>query len=122
MDGHDARGRRLRVHKLPMPGPLYVTRQEARGVVQRDGIRRVRAGQRMAGSYVNFYLANRAVVVPLLDAQLDPEVLRRLRGIFPDRQIVGVPAREILLGGGNIHCITQQVPALARRSAPGKQR
>ena len=37
-----------------------------------------------------------------------------LRRCFPEREIVGVPAREILLGGGNIHCITQQVPATAR--------
>jgi agmatine deiminase len=36
-----------------------------------------------------------------------------LAGCFSDREIVGVPAREILLGGGNIHCITQQVPAPA---------
>jgi len=118
MDGRDARGRRLRVHKLPMPGPLYVTRREARGVVQRDGIRRVRTGQRLAGSYVNFYLANRAVIVPLLDPQRDQEVLRRLRIVFPERRVVGVPAREILLGGGNIHCITQQVPGAGRRNAP----
>jgi agmatine deiminase len=118
MDARDARGRRLRVHKLLMPGPLYVTRREARGVVQRDGIRRVRTGQRLAGSYVNFYLANRAVIVPLLDPQRDSEALRRLRTIFPERRVLGVPAREILLGGGNIHCITQQVPGAIRRSAP----
>jgi len=118
MDTHDARGRRLRVHKLPMPGPLYVTRREARGVVQRDGIRRIRTGQRLAGSYVNFYLANRAVIAPLLDSRRDQEALRGLRSIFPERRVIGVPAREILLGGGNIHCITQQVPGTGRRSAP----
>jgi agmatine deiminase len=43
--------------------------------------------------------------------------IARLKRIFPDREVVGVPGREILLGGGNIHCITQQVPAVkARRS------
>ena len=101
-----------------MPGPLYVTRREARGVVQHEGIRRIRGGQRLAGSYVNFYLANRAVIAPLLDPVLDRIALRRLRAIFPNRRVIGVPAREILLGGGNIHCITQQVPAAGRRRAP----
>ena len=56
----DARGRRLQVHRLPMPGPLYMTRREAAGIEARSGIRPLRAGQRLAASYVNFYLANGA--------------------------------------------------------------
>ena len=108
----DARGRRLRVHKLPMPGPLYMTAAEAAGIARRPGTRRVRAGQRLAGSYVNFYLANGAVIAPLLDARTDARALRVLRRVFPERRVLGVPARELLLGGGNIHCLTQQVPAV----------
>jgi agmatine deiminase len=65
---------------------------------------------------VNFYLGTKRVVVPLLDERRDGAALRKLRTLFPKREIVGVPAREILLGGGNVHCITQQVPlARARR-------
>ena len=61
---------------------------------------------------MNFYPANDRVVVPLLD----PAPRRRAlvdagATLFPDREVVGVAAREILLGGGNIHCITQPVPA-----------
>ena len=48
---------------------------------------------------------------PLLDAATDGEAQRILEEIFPDHKVVGVPAREILLGGGNIHCITQQIPS-----------
>jgi len=48
--------------------------------------------------------------MPLLDRKTDRSAAARLRRAFPGREIVGVPAREILLGGGNIHCITQQVP------------
>jgi len=106
----DARGRRLKVHKLPQPGPLFLTGEEAEGVDAREGSRPRRAGDRMAGSYVNFYIANRRVIAPLLDPATDAHALRVLRRLFPRREVVGVAAREILLGGGNIHCITQQVP------------
>jgi agmatine deiminase len=112
----DARGRRLKIHKLPSPGPLYLTAAEAAGIEPGKGIRRLRAGHRLAGSYVNFYLARGAVIAPLIDERTDGAALRILRRIFPRRQVVGVPAREILIGGGNIHCVTQQVPS-ARRVA-----
>jgi agmatine deiminase len=115
MDARDARGRRLRVHKLPMPGPLRMNAREAAGIQLREGSKPRRAGDRLAASYVNFYLANGGVVVPLLDARTDGAALASLRRLFPARRVVGVPAREILLGGGGIHCITQQVPAPQRR-------
>jgi agmatine deiminase len=110
MDARDARGRRLKVHKLPMPGPLRTTRAEAAGVVTGTGAKLRSPGERLAASYVNFYIANGGVVVPLLDARTDRAALAKIRRLFPGRKVVGVPAREILLGGGNIHCITQQIP------------
>ncbi len=106
----DARGRRLGIHKLRQPGPLYMTAEEAAGVDAADGTRPRVAGARLAGSYVNFYLGNRRVVVPLLDSRRDGDALRKLQALFPKREVVGVPGREILLGGGNVHCVTQQVP------------
>lgn len=113
----DARGRRLKVHKLPMPGPLKVTAAEAAGVMFRGAHKQREAGERLAASYANFYLCNGAVIAPLLDARTDASAMARLKRIFPEREVVGVPGREILLGGGNIHCITQQVPApRARRT------
>ena len=69
------------------------------------------AGQRLAASYVNFYLGNSVVVMPLLDPKHDREAATQLQKLFPERRLIGVQSREILLGGGNIHCITQQVPA-----------
>ena len=115
-DARDARGRRITVHKLPSPGPLHATRAEVQGVRLRDGAKPRAAGARLAGSYVNFYIANGGVIAPLLDAKTDSLALSRLRRIFPRREVVGVPAREILLGGGNIHCITQQIPAAIDRA------
>jgi agmatine deiminase len=115
----DARGRKLKVHKLPSPGPLKMSAAEAAGVHHRAGSRPREAGSRLAGSYVNFYMANGGIVAPLLDRRKDAEAIRRLKRVFPEREVVGVPGREILLGGGNIHCITQQVPAAKVRRKPG---
>ncbi len=114
-DESDARGRRLQVTRLPMPGPLVMSAKEASGIIAREGTKARAAGERLAASYVNFYLANGGVVMPLLDSRTDRVAARRLKQLFRERRIVGVPAREILLGGGNIHCITQQVPATGLR-------
>jgi agmatine deiminase len=106
----DASGRSLEVIRLPSPGPLTMTAEEAAGVVGASGTRPRRAGDRLAASYVNFYLGTERVVMPLLDDRYDDEAGEILRRCFPEREVVGVPAREILLGGGGVHCITQQVP------------
>ena len=119
-EARDARGRRLKVRRLPMPGPLTLHAREAAGLVARADTRERVAGERLAASYVNFYIANGGIIMPLLDARTDRAAARRLQSLFPARRVVGVPAREVLLGGGNIHCITQQVPAAAmsRRRPP----
>jgi agmatine deiminase len=111
----DARGRSLEVHKIHQPGPLFMTAAEAAGIDMRTGSRLRRAGDRLPASYINFYVANGCVVMPLYDARRDGAALRTLTKLFPSRRVVGVETREILLGGGNIHCITQQVPRAARR-------
>ena len=114
-EARDARGRRFEVHKLVQPGPLLMTAEEAAGVDSAEGTKRRQAGDWLAGSYVNFYLGTKRVVVPLLDRKRDGAALRKLKSLFPRHEVVGVPGREILLGGGNVHCITQQVPAGAVR-------
>ncbi len=106
----DSSGKRLKIHKLLQPGPLYMTAEEADGIETAPGTRARRAGDRLAASYVNFYIANRQVVMPLLDPRRDRQAKAALASLFPGRRVVGIPSREILLGGGNIHCITQQQP------------
>lgn len=106
----DARGRTLRIVTLPMPAPVEITKDEAWGVDEIEGTKPRQPGERMAASYVNYYTGTTRVVYPLLDERKDDEAREILRGLYPDREMLGVPAREILLGGGNIHCITQQVP------------
>jgi agmatine deiminase len=106
----DARGRSFEVIRLPSPGPLEMSAQEAQGVRKVAGTKPRRAGDRLAASYVNFYVGDSRIVFPLLDDSHDERAAEILAACFPGREIVGVPAREILLGGGNIHCLTQQVP------------
>lgn len=108
----DARGRPFEVVRLPSPGPLLIEPGEAAGVEAGEGTQPRRPGDRLAASYVNFYLANSRLILPLLDERFDEQAAEILGRRFPEHELVGVPAREILLGGGNIHCITQQVPAV----------
>ena len=106
----DAHGRKFEIHKIHQPGPIYITRKESEGVDVVEGTLPRRAGDRLAGSYINFYIANGGVIMPTFDDPHDRAAIETLQQLFPDHRVVGVPAREILLGGGNIHCITQQQP------------
>jgi agmatine deiminase len=105
----DARGRPLRVEKLPLPRPRRATDEEL------DGVDSITGGHppatRLPASYCNYYLANGHVLMPLLDPDRDAEAAAVLSRLFTDRTVVGLETRELLLGGGNIHCATQQVPA-----------
>lgn len=111
---HDARGRPLRVLKLPLPPPLHYTPEEAQGLAQGDGtgLPTREAGALMPASYVNFYLPNGGVVAPAFGIpESDEAAEAALKAAFPDRKVVMVSrGREIILGGGNVHCITQQQP------------
>ena len=107
----DAKGRKLAIHKLHQPDPIYITQEESQGVDGVEGTIPRRPGDRMAGSYINFYIANGGVIVPIFDDPHDSAALATLQKLFQKRKVIGVQAREILLGGGNIHCITQQQPA-----------
>jgi len=106
----DAKGRSFTIHKLHQPTPLYMTDTEANGLTMTDESLPRPAGDRMAASYVNFYIANGGIVMPAFGDPMDQAAQETLQRIFPDREIVAIYSREILLGGGNIHCITQQVP------------
>jgi agmatine deiminase len=92
----DARGRQLQVVPIQQP------RAQARAGTDRG---------RATLSYINFYLANGAVVMPSFDDPADAPAAQAIGAAFPDRKLVQVEAFEIVQGGGGIHCITQQQPA-----------
>jgi agmatine deiminase len=106
----DAQGRRLEVHRIHQPDPILLTVEEAEAVDMVEGTYPRQPGDRMAASYINFYFCNGGAIVPIFGDPHDAGALRALQNLLPKRKIVAIPAREILLGGGNIHCITQQQP------------
>jgi agmatine deiminase len=108
----DARGRKLKVHKVVQPNPVLISADECEGVDRIEGTIPRREGDRMAASYVNFYMANEGIVMPLFDDPADQSAISKMKELFSERKVIGIKAREILLGGGNIHCITQQQPAV----------
>jgi agmatine deiminase len=84
---------KLRVETLPMPKAVYFD------------------GQRLPASYANFYIANRTVIVPTFNDPNDRVALNKLADLFPDREVVGIACRDLVLGLGTLHCMTQQQPS-----------
>jgi agmatine deiminase len=74
-------------------------------------------GERLPAPYVNHYLCNGGVIVPLAGGPDDVVALERIGACHPTREIAGVPGRTIFSGGGGVHCITQQVPAVGGEGA-----
>jgi len=107
----DAKGRKLKVTKLPIPAkPICITEEDLNGYEFEEGEDFREVGERLAASYVNFYIANDSVLVPQFGDVNDIPALDIIGKAFPSRRVVGIDARDILTGGGNIHCITQQIP------------
>ena len=89
----DQDGKPLQVETLPMPAPVYFD------------------GQRLPASYANFYIANKLVIVPTFNDPNDRLALNTLAKLFPGRQVAGIHCRDLVLGLGTLHCMTQQEPA-----------
>ncbi len=90
----DAQGRTLEVIEIEQPPAQFRT-----------------DGSRIPVSYINFYLANGAVLMPMFDTATDNPAYRAITAAFPDRRIVQIDASDLVHGGGGIHAITQQQPA-----------
>lgn len=106
----DAKGRKLVIHKMYTPSPILITKEESEGVDSVDGTLPREEGDRLAASYVNYYTGNGFIALPVFNDPNDSKAISLLQELYPDRKIEPIYAREILLGGGNIHCITQQLP------------
>ncbi len=109
----DAKGRKIKVHKLPIPdNPVCINEYELSGFVFEPGEDTREAGERLAASYVNFYFANDIILFPQFggdNLQSDKRALDIITLLCPDRKVIPVQARSLIVGGGNIHCVTQQI-------------
>ncbi len=92
-DAKDQGGNKLNIATLPMPKAV------------------VYEGIRLPASYSNFYIANRAVLVPIFNDPNDNEALGIIRKLFPEREVIGINCRSLVYGFGAIHCATQQQPS-----------
>lgn len=87
-------GTTLQTLPLPMPSPMY------------------EQGHRLPACYCNYYLCNGGVIVPTFDDAADEHALSLLQSCYPQREVVGVAARELIWGLGAFHCMSQQQPAV----------
>ena len=83
------------LHVIAIPSPGHIEEED---------------GKAIPASYMNFYIGNAAVVVPLYGAPNDAAAVSALKDVFPDRKVEGIRADHVLTGGGSFHCISQQVP------------
>ena len=89
----DSRGRRLEVVELEMSYKRFIPNDDE------------------PSSYINFYIANNGIVMPsFMDEKADYNAKTIIQSVFPNRKIIDINGIDILMGGGNVHCITQQQP------------
>ncbi len=107
----DSKGRSLDIIKMPLPKPMYMSKDEANQLtISPNAINRLE-GRRLAGSYVNFYMGEKFIILPQFGCDEDSKAVQILKDFYNDeKDIIPVQSKEILLGGGNIHCITKQIP------------
>lgn len=101
----------IKVIKLPMPEkPVTISQFDLDGFVFEEGEDTREVGEQLAASYINFYICNAGVLVPQFGDKNDKVAVNTLQQAFPDKKIIPIQARNLIVGGGNIHCLTQQIP------------
>ena len=87
----DAKGRKFKIHKLPIPQkPVCLTQEDVDGFVFEEGEDEREAGERMAASYVNFYISNGGIILPQFGDENDKRAVEILQKCFPERRIQGL--------------------------------
>jgi len=107
-----ADGKKIKVILINCPNPfLTISQEEYNGIEQEGKMYLHPSGDRLAASYVNFYMGNDYIILPKFNVKEDQEAYEKLNEFFKGKKkIHQIESRKILLGGGNIHCITMQIP------------
>lgn len=106
----DAMGRHLNVHRIQIPRQLTLNATEAATVDYVNGQMPRTVGQRLTATYVSYVTTNHLVIMPAFDDPQDEMARVQLASLYPDRQVLSLPAREILIGGGGLHTVVTGVP------------
>lgn len=106
----DLQGLPLKISTIVMPKAIHRTYFESAGLTPLPQSKNRPMNERLAASYLNLYFVNGGLIVPKFNQKTDEIALQQLTALFPKRKIVMIDSKEVLLGGGNIHCITQQIP------------
>ncbi|HET8720111.1 MAG TPA: agmatine deiminase family protein, partial [Candidatus Nitrosotenuis sp.] len=108
LNSKDQDGNKLKVIKVPMPKMIPVKVRGKR--------------TRLPASYLNFYVANKTVLVPSYNQKTDKDAQRILKKSFPGKKIVGIDCRDIIYGMGAIHCVVQQQPAIVKKTTKSRKK
>ncbi|ASN06233.1 agmatine deiminase [Virgibacillus necropolis] len=106
----DAKGRKFTINKIQLPKQITLSEAESLEIDITSTSYDRSAGVNFIATYINCYLCNGGVILPVFNDRQDEIAIKTFENMFPDRKIVPVYTREISVGGGNIHCITQQQP------------
>jgi agmatine deiminase len=113
----DINGKKYSIIKISQPPILYITKEESESVDLSEYSISRSSQMRLPASYINSYICNSVVLIPSFATffdnrpkDYDKSALRIYRDLFKEREVIQIPSRELLLGGGGIHCILQQIP------------
>ncbi len=94
----DQDGKKLEIIKMPMPPAILANSNDGK--------------TRLPASYLNFYVANKVVLVPTFKHKNDRTAMKIIQKQFPGRKVIGIDCRDLIFGMGTIHCVTQQQPEI----------
>ena len=110
----DADGNAFELILVPLPNTITISESESAGFVPSDGTIQRQAGTRMVASYINFVFTNRRVLIPLFDDPLDEVAFGIIRDVAQSRDAHGIASRELVIGGGALHCVVIHQPHIMK--------
>ena len=93
-NSYDENGKKFKIIKIPMPSPVVIDKT------------------RVPASYLNFFIGNKKVLVPVFNVKEDKKVIKIFRKFFTNRKVIGIDCSDLIWGFGAIHCMTQQEPKI----------